>query len=148
MLARMSIKVLSAGQLYDSLVTIMGPPAKSPGIDNRFGPRHEFCQFFAAGGDSDPTRYERGIPHLLRLMNSLQFGGRNLASLVSRAEAQADTADGVVEQLFLAILARRPTAAEQQLTHESLRGSNAAPQTIYRELAWALLMSSEFCLNH
>ena len=28
---RMSVKVLSAGQLYDSLVTVFGPPAKTPG---------------------------------------------------------------------------------------------------------------------
>jgi len=82
--ARMSIKVLSAEQLYDSLVEILGPPGKSPDIDVRLGARHEFSQFIASDGDIDPTRYDRGIPQLLRLMNSPQFTGRNISVLVSR----------------------------------------------------------------
>jgi hypothetical protein len=146
--ARMSIKVLSAEQLYDSLVAILGPPAKGSGIDTRSGARHEFCQFFAGDGDPNPTRYERGIPHLLRLMNSPQFAGRNISALVSRAEADGRSADDVVQQLFLTILTRRPTSAEMELVRVQLRASDAVPQTVYRELAWALLMSSEFSLNH
>ncbi|MCI0357084.1 MAG: DUF1549 and DUF1553 domain-containing protein [Planctomycetaceae bacterium] len=146
--ARMSIKVLSAEQLYDSLVEILGPPAKAPGIDTRLGARSEFCQFFAGDGDPDPTRYERGIPHMLRLMNSPQFAGRNVSALISRAEGNGRTADDVVEQLFLTILARRPTSAELELVRTQLRDSDALPQTVHRELAWALLMSSEFSLNH
>ncbi len=146
--ARMSIKVLSAEQLYDSLVAILGPPAKGSGIDARLGARHEFCQFFAGDGDPDPTRYERGIPHLLRLMNSPQFAGRNIAALVSRAGADGRSAEEVVEELYLTILARRPTSAELDLVRAQLRDGDALPQTVYRELAWALLMSSEFSLNH
>ena len=146
--ARMSIKVLSAEQLYDSLVAILGPPAKRAGIDTRLGARHEFCQFFAGDGDPDPTRYERGIPHVLRLMNSPQFAGRNVSALVSRAEADGRSADEVVEQLFLTILSRRPTAAERELVRDQFATADASPQTVYRELAWALLMSSEFSLNH
>ena len=145
--ARMSIKVLSPEQLYDSLVTVLGPPAKVSAIDTRFGSRQEFCQFFAAGGDSDPVRYERGIPHALRLMNSPQFAERNLAGLVSRAESEQRTPDEIVEELFLTILARRPTAGDQALLRDQLRDTGALHST-YRELAWALLMSSEFSLNH
>jgi hypothetical protein len=56
--ARMPIKVLTAEQLYDSLVQILGPPSKTPGIDARLGARNEFRQFFAGDGDPDPTRYD------------------------------------------------------------------------------------------
>ena len=146
--ARMSIKVLTAEQLYDSLEEVLGSPAKSPSINTRLGARHEFCQFFAEGGDPEPTRYERGIPHLLRLMNSPQFAGRNVAALVSRVATPEHEAEEAVEELFLTILSRRPTAAERELAHDRLRSSDASPQTVYRELAWALLMSSEFSLNH
>jgi len=145
--ARMSIKVLSAEQLYDSLVAVLGPPGKASGIDVRLGARYEFCQFFAGDGDSDPTRYGRGIPHLLRLMNSSQFAGRNIEALVSRVAAPGHSADDVVDELFLTILSRRPTPAEQKLARDQLHDSDA-PQTAYRELAWALLLSSEFTLNH
>ena len=139
--ARMSIKVLSAVQLYDSLVTILGPPAKAAGIDSRLGARYEFSQFFGGEADTDPTRYERGIPHMLRMMNSPQFA---LASRVAPAERPADE---TIEQLFLTVLSRRPTPAEQQLAREQLSTSSTL-QPAYGELAWALLMSSEFALNH
>src|SRR4029079_18694020 len=81
---RMSDKVLTAGQLYDSLVTIFGPPARTRGVDARPNPRAEFTQFFSQEGDLDPTVYRRGIPHLLRLMNSREFAGQNLAALANR----------------------------------------------------------------
>jgi len=145
--ARMSIKVLTAEQLYDSLVTIFGPPAKVQGIDTRFGPRHEFCQFFAADGEPDPLRYDRGIPHMLRLMNSPQFAGRTLSALVSNAASQSGPPEAVIEQLFLAILSRRPTAPELARFKDHLPTSTP-PAAAYQQLAWSLLMSSEFSLNH
>ena len=146
--ARMPVKVLTPGQLYDSLVTILGPPGKDRGINTRLGARNEFCQYFGDDGEIDPTRYERGIPHALRLMNSPQFAGRNLQALVSQVTASTRSADGAVDELFLTILARRPTSKEQQLAREHLREVGGSQETAYRELAWALLMSSEFALNH
>jgi hypothetical protein len=53
-----------------------------------------------------------------------------------------------VDELFLTIFARYPTAAEQEVVENQLRQDNASAQDAYRELAWALLMSSEFALNH
>ena len=145
--ARMPIKVLTAAQLYDSLVQILGPPGKTPSIDARRSARYEFCQFFTSDGDPDPTRYERGIPHLLRLMNSPQFAGRNIAALVARIAGPARSPEETVDELFLAILARYPTATERKLVEEQLSRGDG-PHGAYRELAWALLMSSEFSLNH
>lgn len=137
--ARMPIKVLTAEQLFDSLVEILGQPAKTAAISTRLGARYEFCQFFAGDGEADPTRYERGIPHLLRLMNSPQFAGRSIDALVADAGAKNAGADEVADKLFLAILSRFPTEAERKLARE---------QDDNRELAWALLLSSEFSLNH
>jgi hypothetical protein len=142
----MSVKVLSAGQLYDSLVTILGSPVRRPGRGPQLDPRAEFVQFFADDGDPDPTAYRRGIPHLLRQMNSDQFAGRNIAALVSRLAKPGRSADDVAADLFLAILSRRPTANEQKLFggHVTQVGSL---ESAARELAWALLMTSEFSLN-
>jgi hypothetical protein len=146
--ARMPIKSLTAEQLYDSLVAILGPPAKTPSIDARFGARHEFCQFFSAEGDPEPTRYDRGIPHLLRLMNSPQFAGRSLKALVAEVTAAEDSEEEITEALYLTILSRRPTADEQKQAQEYLAAAGNSPQAAYSELAWALLLSSEFSLNH
>lgn len=144
---RMAVKVLSAGQLYDSLVTAVGPAAATKGVDRRLGPRPEFTQFFGEDGDPNPTAYRRGIPHLLRLMNSSQFAGRNLGELAARVAKSGRPADDVADDLFLAILSRRPTADEQRLFRDHLARTSSV-ESASRELAWALILTSEFSLNH
>ncbi len=146
--ARMPVKVLTAEQLYDSLVQILGPPAKTPAIDARLGARHEFCQFFASDGDPDPTRYDRGIPHVLRLMNSPQFAGRSISTLTSRRGGSEFSEEDAANELFLTILARYPTDQDLELFRDWRRRAGEPFDGAYRELAWALLMSSEFALNH
>jgi hypothetical protein len=144
---RMSVKVLSAGQLYDSLVAVFGPPARTPGVDPRQGARAEFTQFFGDDGAPDPTAYRRGIPHLLRQMNSGQFAGRNTAAVVARVAKPGRTADEVATDLFLTFLSRRPTADELRLLRAHVAKIDSA-DAAYRELAWALMLTSEFSLNH
>ena len=146
--ARMSIKVLTAEQLYDSLVTVVGPPAKSPNIDTRFGTRHEFTQAFSSSGDPEPMRYDRGIPHVLRMMNSPQFAGRSLSSLSTELANSGRSSDANVAYLFMSVLARRPTVVELQGLRKELIAPETSASDLYRQLAWALLMSSEFSLNH
>jgi hypothetical protein len=144
---RMSIKVLSAGQLYDSLETIFGQPAKTSGVDARYGARREFTQFFGEDGDPNPITYRRGIPHLLRQMNSGQFAGRNLDALVGRLSTPDRAPEDVAADLFLTILSRRPTVDEQAQFRSYLQKAGSAREA-YRELAWVLMMTSEFSLNH
>jgi hypothetical protein len=145
---RMPVKVLSAGQLYDSLETIFGPPARATGVDARQGARAEFTQFFGDDGDPDPTDYRRGIPQALRQMNSGQFAGPGLDALVARLASPAGRApEDVASDLFLTILSRRPTADERGKFESYLRGAGS-PRDACRELAWALMMTSEFSLNH
>ena len=145
----MSAKVLSEGQLYDSLETIVGPAAKVTGIDLRQqGARWEFTRFFGESGDPDPLAYRRGVPHLLRQMNSGQFTGRNLDDLVSRLGTAADSSpEGIASDLFLTILTRPPREDEIIKVKTHLDRSGSAADGL-RELAWALLMTSEFSLNH
>jgi hypothetical protein len=144
---RMSIKVLSAGQIYDSLETIFGAATKVNGIDARQGARPEFTEFFGETGDPDPSAYRRGIPHLLRQMNSGQFAGRNLDSLVERLSASGRPPDAVAADLFLTILSRRPTADEMEKV-KAYVGRADAGRGAFRELAWVLMMTSEFSMNH
>ncbi|KAF0177048.1 MAG: hypothetical protein FD161_2663 [Limisphaerales bacterium] len=145
---RMAIKVLSAGQLYDSLETVCGPATKVTGIDARAGTRWEFTQFFGDSGDPEPTAYRRGIPHLLRQMNSGQFAGRNLDGLVARLDTAAGKSpDGTVSELFLAILSRPPSESELRQAKGYLERVGSTSNGL-RELAWVLLMTSEFSLNH
>lgn len=143
---RVAVKVLSAGQLYDSLKAVLGEPLRKP-RGPRTDARAEFVQFFSDNGDPDPTAYRRGIPHLLRQMNSEQFASQNIAALVARLAKPDRSADDVAADLYLTILARRPTAQEQKLFSAHLRRT-ASLETAAAELAWALLLTSEFSLNH
>lgn len=145
---RMSIKVLSAGQLYDSLERVFGPaPAKGGEGAGRQGTRWEFTEFFGEDGDPDPAAYRRGVPHLLRQMNSGQFAGRNLDALVDRLAVPRRPPEEVAGDLFLTILSRRPTGDERALFRSYLRAAGS-PRDACRELAWVLMMTSEFSLNH
>jgi hypothetical protein len=143
---RMPVKVLTAGQLYDSLVAILGAPVRKSGGPQQ-DPRAEFVQFFSDDGDPAPTAYRRGIPHLLRQMNADQFAGRNVAALAARLAKPARSPDDVAADLFLTILSRRPTSDEQTLFRDHANRTGSL-ETAARELAWALLMTSEFSLNH
>ena len=140
----MPVKVLAAGQLYDSLVTILGEPARKAGpqIDSRA----EFIQFFSDDSDPNPTAYRRGIPHLLRQMNSDQFG-RNIVRFSSSLTGSGRTAEDVANDLFLKVLSRKPTTEELKLFNDSVTKVGSL-ETATREFVWALLMTSEFSLNH
>jgi hypothetical protein len=145
---RMSIKVLSAGQLYDSLEAVCGSPATVTGVDSRQGgARWEFTQFFGESGEPDPATYRRGIPHLLRQMNSGQFAGRNLDGLIGRLGAGGRPPEEIAADLFLTILSRRPTDDDVRRVKAHLDRAGSASAGL-RELAWVLLMTSEFSLNH
>ena len=109
--------------------------------------RAEFVQFFSDDGDPDPTAYRRGIPHLLRQMNSDQFAGRSIDRLAGNLAASGRAADEVVTDLFLNILSRPPTAEEQKLFAAQVSQAGSV-ETAAREFAWALLLTSEFALNH
>jgi hypothetical protein len=144
---RMSVRVLSAGQLYDSLVTVFGPPASEKGLDLREGVRREFTEFFATDGDPDPTAYRRGIPHLLRQMNSRQFAGQSVTELATGLATPGRSPDDVAADVFLRVLARRPTTEERQLLRNHVVRAGSM-QIATGELVWALMMTSEFSLNH
>jgi hypothetical protein len=146
--ARMAIKVLSPEQLYDSLSRVAGVRApagragragpRRPGA----GPREQFVNFFRVDAGADPTEYQAGIPQALRLMNSPQFSPAGLAGAAARA---GNSPAEVIEHLYLATLARRPTAAETGRMVEYVRKRDA--REAYGDIAWALMNCSEFVLN-
>jgi hypothetical protein len=162
--SHMAIKVLTPEQIYDSLSTIFGEPARPQGGATgraRDNPRVEFVEFFARESDASPTSYEHGIPQLLRMMNSSQFTDRRGSPSVqarpgatrptrplatptfdspSRLTAKpAESIDG----LYLQVLSRRPTESELAFCNDHLK--QGGPMS---EILWALINSSEFCLNH
>jgi hypothetical protein len=151
--AVMTVRPLTPEQLYDSLATILGssnPKADARGKGKGKGPpansRAGFADFFHPGDGADPTEYPAGIPQVLRLMNSDWTA--KTAAFVGRTVQAGQPATRNLEQVFLAILSRRPTEAESRRLEGHLRAAGRNPAKAYGDVVWALLNTSEFALNH
>ncbi len=149
--ARMAVKPLTPGQLYDSLTALVGAPERRGG-GRRFGgagrlgpnPREAFVASFSAEDGADPTEYHDGIPQVLRLMNAPQLNNtRLLGSLMRDGKGSAET----VEKLYLSVLARRPRAEELDRINAYLNRNKDDRRQAFAGVLWALMNSSEFRLN-
>jgi hypothetical protein len=155
--SRGAVKVLSPGVLYDCLALTTGlrelqlnlPRSKSKqGVTSQLTPREAFIDFFRTQDDAaDPTDYSHGIPQVLKLLNAAQLN--QSAPVAVRLAQSGQDREAVIEQLYLAALARRPTAEEVTLMADFLgRRQEASPQQGYSAILWVLVNSSEFVLNH
>jgi len=63
------------------------------------------------------------------------------------AESEAPAPERI-EQLYLTILSRRPTAVETERFVEFLSTENARPHDLAKDAIWALMTCSEFRFNH
>jgi hypothetical protein len=156
--ARAQLRGLSPEQLYDSLIVAAGredepervAPARSPFELN--SPRAEFARRFPA--PNKRSLQETSILQALFLMNGevVQEAvsvakNRNLTVL---ALGKIGSTARCVERLFLIALSRKPTARESARLVKYLdRGGPSGDRAKALEDAfWALLNSTEFCLNH
>jgi hypothetical protein len=89
------------------------------------------------------------MTHALFLMNErllLDWLKPREGTLVGRLR---DLPDGrVAEELYLSVLTRPPSDAEQRESEAYLLQHRARREAALGELAWALLASAEFRLNH
>jgi hypothetical protein len=152
--ARRPLKTLLPEQVFDSLEVALGLPIGK--MDN--GPRHtgERQQFVARMNEAapeSPADYHAGIPQALMLMNGkLTADATSLESsrtLRAVIEAPFFSPEQRIETLYLAVLSRRPTAAESAwlLEHVQRSASGEAEKAAYGEIMWGLLNSSEFVLS-
>jgi hypothetical protein len=89
------------------------------------------------------------LPQLLHLQNGagvvdkIRSPEGRLAGLLKTKK----TNDEVIEELFLATLSRRPTAAEMSQVTRDL-GKDTNREEFFRDLFWALLNTKEFAFQH
>jgi hypothetical protein len=155
--ARVSVKGLTAEQLFDSLATATG---YHDGGDNpRLGfiagrsVRREFLTKFAS--KDRPTETQTTILQALALMNG-QFTAD--ATSLELSETLAAVADAPfldstsrrVEVLFLATLSRKPRPGELErfVKYVDRKRAGGKDKAALADVFWALLNSSEFILNH
>jgi hypothetical protein len=153
--ARMSIKGLTAEQLYDSIVEATRynevEPLNAPrGFVQLNSARAEFLGRFSNHTDKR-TEFQTSILQALALMNGKFVSD---ATSVEKSVTLAGVIDAPwmktsekVEALYLAALSRRPRAEElERLVKFVDRGANK--DRALADVFWALLNSSEFILNH
>jgi hypothetical protein len=145
--SHMTIKLLTPEQLYDSLAVVLPPTRDRKGGGGSADPREEFVTFFRA--DGEVTSYNRGIPQLLRMMNSPErISPRSESATVRNIVVGASSEEQAIEALVLHMLARKPTAEEQKIFGEFVKQHPGTRDEAYAEVLWSLLNCSEFTLNH
>jgi len=98
----------------------------------------------------DPDDYNPAMGHALFLMNErlvLDWLTPRDGSLVGRL-VSIDKNPAAIEQLYLQVLSRRPSAAESKTAAAFLDKHAQSRPTALADLAWSLLASAEFRLNH
>jgi hypothetical protein len=152
--ARMPTRGLSAEQLFDSLVEATGytPPAENTGrygIGPATSPRATFLARFQTHPDQ-PIDTATSIQQALNLMNGSLAASAMSAdgSRTLRAVADGRGSPGEqVGQLFLAVLSRQPTEAEQQRLVGYVKAAKDRKAAL-ADVFWVLLNSTEFAVNH
>ena len=152
--ARMTPKALTPEQLHDALCVALEVPDLAPPADPKKKPnpkappppphRSVFAAAFRGPGEADePTELKLGVPHALKLMNDPAFnaGGKLAGRVAESAKSPAEAVDA----LFLAVLSRKPTAAERT-AFATFVEKQKTPRDAYARVVWVLLNSSEFML--
>jgi hypothetical protein len=154
--SHMAVKPLSAEAFYDSLVVVLTASKAAPGsgkskvkvpAPKTLPPeaRDDFVRFFRAQGGTEATEFVQGIPQFLKRLNGDLFNGG--APLIDQLLRSGASREEILTNLYLATLARRPTAAEVGLLSNYV-SRQQDPQQGYAGALWILLNSGEFVLNH
>ncbi|HTI49433.1 MAG TPA: DUF1549 domain-containing protein [Planctomycetaceae bacterium] len=146
---------LRADQLYDALTRVLGvedlgPAVRGPGNgmgrNFRGGPRTQFDQKYGFDPSTSPEEVTGTLPQALTLMNW------PLINNLIRATGQTQLArilqkfsndDDVLQELYLLVHAREPSAKELQIAHEYLKEVGNR-QEAFEDILWSLLNSTEF----
>ncbi|MEM1296185.1 MAG: DUF1553 domain-containing protein, partial [Verrucomicrobiota bacterium] len=95
--------------------------------------------------DPNPT-----MTQTLHLMNSAQLEAKltkNDGRMIQLAKSEREPKE-IVEELYLAAYSRFPTPEELNVAVPRFSAPDAKPLDVISDLAWALMNSAEFVLNH
>jgi hypothetical protein len=153
--ARMTVKGLSAEQLFDSLAQATGYRDPVPlAARGAYGwpaqsPRGQFLAKF--GGGTGRTDMQVSILQALSLMNGDWITRQTdpVQGEMVRAIANAPflSDERRIETLFLATLSRPPSLAERDRYLSHLQNADA-PRQALSDVLWTLVNSQEFLVNH
>jgi hypothetical protein len=155
-------KALPAEVLLDAICEVTGVPEKFNGWpegyravqiwDNRM-PSY-FFRIFGRPMRASVCECERSnepsITQALHLMNSAEIADKVQArtGTVRRLAGSTKTPAEVIDELYLATLARFPDVRERCVMLETFAAPNTDRRTATEDVLWTLLNSKEFLYNH
>lgn len=150
----MSLKVLSAEQVFDALEQALLLPIAADMASPRYnGQRQRLIGQFNESLGNTPEQYKAGVPQALTMMNGeLVSAGTDVhQSRTLRAVIDAPFLAPAekIETLYLAALTRRPRPEElTPLLGIVAEQKGPTVERAYADIFWAILNSPEFVLNH
>jgi hypothetical protein len=145
--AAATAKPLSAEQMFHSAVTASGPHGDDVKLADL---KAKFLKALANPAKEPELSFSPSVRAALFMMNDndvLKLFTAAEGNLVDRL-TKAKDADAAAEEMYLAILSRRPTADERAEVIELWTKYADRRAEVLGEAAWALASSTEFCLNH
>jgi hypothetical protein len=144
-------RAISAEQILRSVLVAVGDVrAKPQAVEGEFRKLEKpFLAAFANAPKNPEESFSPSVKAALFLRNSpavLALLKPQPGNLVDRLSREAKV-ERLAEELYLAVLSRRPTADETRFVASHVSGSKDRAKAV-GQLAWALLASTEFCLNH
>lgn len=144
-------KPLSAEQLLASVLTATGELGREREKPEQWEKlRERFAKAFANPPKEPEVEFAPSVKAALFLMNDAVVLGwlqPRDGNLVQRLQALTEPAQ-VADELYLAVLSRTPTDEERTEAVEFLGKHAASRPAAIGRLAWALLSSTEFGINH
>ena len=146
---------LSAEQLLRSMLLAIGSEPKTTAewtaFDKRFDElKPEFIKIFGNTPREPEVDFNPSVKSALFLSNSrkvLDLLKPAKGNLVERLSKMA-SGKAVAEELYLAVLSRPPEAGEVATVETHLKTAGQDHSKAVGQLVWALLSSTEFCVNH
>lgn len=140
---------LEPEQLLRSMLTATGEDTVKGGatFDKT---RSAFVKAFAHAPRKPEDGFNPTLQAALFLLNDKLVLGwlpAKPGNLLDRVQKMSDDRKAI-EELYLAVLSRRPSADEVQDAQRFLAARSSRRPAALRNLAWALLASTEFCVNH
>lgn len=146
---------LSAEQLFWSTLQATGnlerlaPSDDADGSEEFSELRADFIKAFASEPKEAAVAYTPAVKQALYLLNDSRLLGLlkpQPGNLVERLRAQPD--DQIADELYLSIFSRLPDEAERAAINEHLKENAGHRDAALSRLAWAMLTSMEFAVNH
>jgi hypothetical protein len=143
-------KRLSAEQLLQSMLAATGERARYEDDKKRAEMQTKFVKAFSNPPLEPEEEFAPSLQGALFVLNDtnvlgwLEARDGNLADRL----AKISEPDALADELYTSVLSRAPSAEERQMVLDHLAGHGERKSAAIAQLIWALLATTEFCVNH